>query len=407
MLKIFDWILGKGEQEEAFEVEFSNLSEWLWKYAEDEINQDITEYGLLLKELKEKAKELDKLDVEDEKIEVKLKELVRGNKPAYTNSLRILMSNMETPKSISYKTLNEFCDRVDSSLNEFSKRTVRNYAILKTIIGKELVDIVDILKQLESIELKVKKDYLLSSRLSTVEDIRSKLTFFYDLELSKGKRDHELMQLNKKRELIVHELKTIKNRLDKLKTSDDFYEYERLNIRISDLASQEIKLKSTLSTLFSEISRPLRKLDKVSKLVTKYSDDPYNALKDDHNLEILGLITDLRNMVDSGKIDVKNKKKTIGEIDAALANLNEHQKTILEIPKELKTLQSKLASNQFEKLEKELTSRFQQLENELSDIMTEIGSLEEHKKELNLVQITKDIEKLVGRKVTVRNAPVM
>ena len=168
MLKIFDWILGKGEQEEAFEVEFSNLSEWLWKYAEDEINQDITEYGLLLKELKEKAKELDKLDVEDEKIEVKLKELVRGNKPAYTNSLRILMSNMETPKSISYKTLNEFCDRVDSSLNEFSKRTVRNYAILKTIIGKELVDIVDILKQLESIELKVKKDYLLSSRLSTV-----------------------------------------------------------------------------------------------------------------------------------------------------------------------------------------------------------------------------------------------
>ena len=215
------------------------------------------------------------------------------------------------------------------------------------------------------------------------------------------------MQLNKKRESVVQELKTVKDRLDKLKTSDDFYEYERLNIRISDLASQEIKLKSTLSTLFSEISRPLRKLDKVSKLVTKYSDDPYNALKDDHNLEILGLITDLRNMVDSGKIDVKNKKKTIGEIDAALANLNEHQKTILEIPKELKTLQSKLASNQFEKLEKELTSRFQQLENELSDIMTEIGSLEEHKKELNLVQITKDIEKLVGRKVTVRNAPVM
>ena len=407
MLKIFDWILGKGEQEEAFEVEFSNLSEWLWKYAEDEINQDITEYGLLLKELKEKAKELDKLDVEDEKIEVKLKELVRGNKPAYTNSLRILMSNMETPRSISYKTLNEFCDRVDLFLNEFSKRTIRNYAILKTIIGKELADIVDILKQLESIELKVKKDYLLSSRMKTIEDIRGRLAFFYDLELSKGKRDHELMQLNKKRELIVQELKTIKDRLDKLKINDDFYEYERLNIRISDLASQEIKLKSTLSTLFSEISRPLRKLDKVSKLVTKYSDDPYNALKDDHNLEILGLITDLRNMVDSGKIDVKNKKKTIGEIDAALANLNEHQKTILEIPKELKTLQSKLASNQFEKLEKELTSRFQQLENELSDIMTEIGSLEEHKKELNLVQITKDIEKLVGRKVTVRNAPVM
>lgn len=407
MLKIFDWILGKGEEEEPFEVEFSNLSEWLWKYAENEISRDITEYGLLLKELKEKAKELDKLDVEDEKIEVKLKELVRGNKPAYTNSLRILVSNIETPKSISSKSLKEFCEKTESALNEFSKRTARNYAILKTIIGKELVEIVDILKQLEGIEIKIKKEFLLSSRLSTLEDIRGRLAFFYDKELSKGKRDHELMQLNNKRELIIRELDTVKGRLDKLKTSEDFYEYERLNIRMSDLAKEEIKLKSMISTLFSEISRPLRKLDKDSKLVTKYSEDPYNALREDSQLEILELITNLGKMVDSEKIEVKNKKKTMGEINACFENLKGHHQKILEIPKELKALQSKLAYNQFEKLEKELTARFQQLENELSDIMTEIGSLEEHKKELNLVQITKDIEKLVKRKVTVRNAPVM
>ena len=159
MLKIFEWILGKGESEEPFEIEFYNLSEWLWKYVEGEVSRDITEYSLLLKSLKEKTETLAKLNVEDAEVEKKLKELVRGNKPAYTNSLKILTQNIESPKSLSYQELKNFCEKTELALNEFNKRTIRNYAILKTIIGKELEEIVQILKQLEFIELKLKKEF--------------------------------------------------------------------------------------------------------------------------------------------------------------------------------------------------------------------------------------------------------
>ena len=407
MLKIFEWILGKGESEEPFEIEFYNLSEWLWKYVEGEVSRDITEYSLLLKSLKEKTETLEKLNVEDAEVEKKLKELVRGNKPAYTNSLKILTQNIEPPKSLSYQELKNFCEKTELALNNFSKRTIRNYAILKTIIGKELEEIVQILKQLEFIELKLKNEFLMTSKLRTLEDIRHKLLFFYEMELSKDNRTHGLIELNKKRGHLENELTNINKKIESLRTGEEFNEYGRLNTRLSNLGADELNLKGTLSGMFSELSRPLRKLDKGSKLITMYDENAYSSLMEDNNMEIIALLNELKTKVDSGNIEVKNKKKALSQVDLLINKLKESKEKAKEISKEIKVLQSKLSLNKFENDEKELVDRFQTLQRELSDVITEMQSLAEEKKEMNLIKITKDIEKLVGRRVVVRNAPVM
>ena len=247
----------------------------------------------------------------------------------------------------------------------------------------------------------------MNSKLRTLEDIRHKLLFFYEMELSKDNRTHGLIELNKKRGHLENELTNINKKIESLRTGEEFNEYERLHTRLSNLGADELNLKGTLSGMFSELSRPLRKLDKGSKLITMYDENAYSSLMEDNNMEIIALLNELKTKVDSGNIEVKNKKKALSQVDLLINKLKESKEKAKEISKEIKVLQSKLSLNKFENDEKELVDRFQTLQRELSDVITEMQSLAEEKKEMNLIKITKDIEKLVGRRVVVRNAPVM
>ena len=407
MQSILKWIFGSKEEEHPFEVDFSNLSEWLWKFIEGEISRDIAQYGILLASLKESIAALEKLNVEKENVEKKLKELVRGNKPAYANSLNILIKKIEPPQKLSSKQLEEFCKNVENAIDDFGKRSVRNYAVLKTIIGKELADIINILKQIESLELSLKEKYLKSSRLKAIEDLRRRLAFFYEFEASREKKSAELKKLIHKKEAVSMEINNIKAKIEELRKSDSFIGYEEINLQKSSLGAEELKLKGKASAIFSELSRPLKKMDKSNERISKYCDNPYAALIEDTDLEILGFISELNKKLESGKIVVKNKKKLMKEIVDYSQNIKKISERAHQISKDMKSLHSKLSSNTFQKEEKELTYRFQSLENELSDTISEIDSLKEQGKDFNLMKISGDIEKIVGRKVIIKNAPVM
>lgn len=407
MNRLLSWLLERGEKDEPFELEFSQLSEWLGNYSEKNIGRDIATYGLLLKLLSKKVQELDKVSIENIQAEKKLKDLVKGNKPAYTNALRILIQKIEPPRSYSLKSLENFCKQNEDAFDEFNKKTVRNYAILKTIIGKELAEIVELLKQLEVLSLKLNDDYIKNSKLKTIEDLRNKLAFFYEFEASKEAMGRKLMSLHKRREEITFQLKSINEQLQNLRIGPIFKDYEKLNLQLSELGAEELRIKGTLSAMVSELSRPLRKLDQKSRLITRYTEDAYLALLEDRDLEFSGLLQELQKKIENNKIEVKNKHKSLDQVLLYRTELKRLQERINSINFQRSILTRKLSDNEFEVKEKQLINDFSRLQNEFSELMLEKQQSEEKGKEFNIQAIAQDIERLIGRKVTINNAPIM
>lgn len=406
MKSILDWILGK-EAPKPFEIEFYNLSEWIGKHIEKEVGYEVAEHAVLLKRLEEKSKALDKLSVDEQNVEKKLKDLVKGNKPAYVNGLRILTQKIKTPKTLAYNDIEDFCKRTEEGLNEFNKKTVRNYSILKMIIGKELAEIIELLKQIEALETKLKSKFLISSKLKTSEDLIKRLKELYSYELAAETRKGELNKLQNKEVEIAAALEIVNKKLAELRASHTFREYEQLNIRISELAGEELRLKGTLSAMFSELARPLRKMDKESRLANNYIENAYDSLMKDSKLEIINLLDELKKKIETGKIEVKNKKKLADDIHLDMAELKKYREKANSIAFESGLVFEKLKANRLEAEEKNLTENFQRLENELSETVAQIDTYKDKGRNINMEYLANDIEKLVGRKVTIRNAPIM
>lgn len=232
----------------------------------------------------------------------KLKELVLENLGLYIAHLKKLSEDLDR---LDKKEAKEYLDSMNSIFNNFSKNSATSFERATILIGKELEEVKEIIKEfVRNFNSKIESNKHIFEKLSLIEDLKNSLKELNDLrEIIKNSensaKDLEFCILNYNKE----KQKTEKE-LEDFKKSSEYLEYIK----------EQDKIKQENKALNEDIFRLKQKIDfrlllkyfhsnsKKSKIISHYLDDFQNSLKKDINLEIIFLIKEANQPIDEQKL---------------------------------------------------------------------------------------------------------
>ncbi len=162
-------------------------------------------------------------------------------------------------------------------------------------------------------------------------------------------------------------MSVIQNRINEIKSSDDYKKYQNLKNTLDEFVNEKLKIKNQVNAQFTKISRPLSRyeyassLDKNQKnILSNLVSEPFDVLTIENKDSVIVILENMRKGVLSGSISVKDVEKTSFQIteteeylDRFVHRVSEYHKRYREIqnnlnslmPKELISLESDLVKN--------------------------------------------------------------
>ena len=397
-----------GQKEEV--VNFSEIDKWL-----DSRNTELGDAKDILKDLEgakfeisENLKILEKVDVRQAKVEERVKSIVQGNLPAYTNSLSIFLKSVIIPKEADPVKLDIFCSTFEREFDSLNKKTFRNFQIIRELVGKELEDVAKSVKNLELLVKELKKS---TAKIKEIYKLKEKAEFIKNSLESKGKNEIKKEELQKKKEELLKFCEKTTKEVENLKNSKKAKELDALKSESENISNKIKSLENNLLNMFSPLQKALKKYNNIYpvKKVGGYIENPAESLLRDNSLEILKFLKDVKKMVEEEKLDLKDEKKkkiveSIERLDEVFMKdfISEHAS----LKWELASIQEKIKANDILKeisdLEKEIDiSNFgiENTEREINklkefDISSEVKALENKMKEIFNIKVK--VENVMG-----------
>lgn len=302
------------------EVLLENLNKWFEEktrpFVEDtdkNIRFKFDEFNILLNTFQKNIEDLEKSEIkEPDKIENKVKQVVLGHKENYVRRLNQFINLIKIPKEASFESAAAFCSKLDSEINEFSKDTVKTFYTVQHLFGNEVDKVAKAIKRMDDL-IKDIKNITEDEKTLNIRKTREKIHNFNDTKLKKGNLVLNLNeQKSKLKKLENQKIKTI-NELQRLENSEEYSDYLAMNEKIKGIENDISILKDEVIQTFSPLSASLKKFERITlndqALIEKYSEDPVNALLLDKQLKILGLLENMEKSIESGSIDIRDKKK--------------------------------------------------------------------------------------------------
>ncbi len=388
---------------EKKQIKLDELSSWLIANVELDLKDSFIEIKNIISDIKTDNEQLNKVKLDKHKVEKKIISKVSGNKSAYVKSVNQLITKIKTPKSLTYDNINTFIKTIDKNLNEFNKRSIKNYSITKYLVGEELEKVVDGIKKLNKIVRKIEKE-IDSKDLKLIEEVHAKLKFIHKTKIMQIKQQEKIKEYDKKiQDLMQLQLKQ-KEKIRKLKESPDYY---KLNdwLNEEDYYKEHLgAIKNMLNQKFSILERALRKRHKQTKLrlIQDYIKDSYNALIKDKNLKIADELTKIEFEIKKLGLKPSKAKKTLKTInELSVSELKITRNKIIEMDNQLKKVQNKIANNTVEKKNLKFIE-------ELNKLVKKTTELEERKNTFQEASFVKDIiflesalKKITGIEITI------
>ena len=132
------------------------------------------------------------------------------------------------------------------------------------------------------------------------------MSFEFNQELIDTENELETAQIRKKK---------INNRLESLKQSKDYSNFEALQKQKAELESQISHIKHRFNNTFKGIDKAVKKYKKGSlqeELLDQYMDDPLLALMEDQQFIILEILEKIKKEIDN--LELKQKDKILKNI---------------------------------------------------------------------------------------------
>ncbi|MDP2907330.1 MAG: hypothetical protein Q8O03_05300 [Nanoarchaeota archaeon] len=388
-------------------VNFSEIDKWLDSHNSefDTLKENLKELEMLKLEIFENLKILEKVDVTQSKVEDRVKHVVKGNLPAYTNALSIFLRKMITPKEADVTRLETFCSTFEREFDSLNKRTFRNFQIIKELVGKELEDVARSVKSLELLVKELKKS---SEKVKGIIDLKENAKLIENNLNSKEKNEQKRQELQNHKEELLESCKRISKELENLKCSKTAKDLENLKSDEKKISDNLKVLENNLVTLFSPLQKALKKYNNICfiKKVGSYLENPVETLLNDSGMEILKFLNDVKNMVEDEKIDLKDDKKkktveTLERIDESFIKefISEHSS----LKKELASVQREIKINSLPKeiieLEKEINLCMFKIEN----VDREINKIKDLDINSEIAMLERKLSEVLGFKVKVEN----
>jgi len=383
------------------------VKKWLDENTDElqNVKEKIEEIKSLKSEIVENLKILEEVDISKSKVEDRVKVVVKGNLPAYTNAINLFLRKVSPPEEINYVNLDIFCDSFESEFKDLNKRTFRNFQIIKELVGKELENVAKGIKKLEVLVGEIRK---YSNNIKNIAEMKEKADFIRDSIKNKEKNKIKRKELKKEKEKLVESCERLKKDIEKLKNGEKAKSLESLKQKEQKVSYSLHELDNQLLTLFSPLQKALKKYNNMCfiKKVDSYIENPVETLLKDSDLEILKFLQDIKKMVEEDKIDLKDdkKKKTLESLEKLDGSFF---RKFIEDRNSLKekcvTIQDEIKANtvleEIKDLEKELNINSFKIEG----VNREIERIKDVDIEFEVSELEKRLSKIFGHKIKIEN----
>ena len=321
---------------------FSNIEEIIKKKInetnekEEKVISSIKEkIATFAKELKDKIKIVNEVDVEAKEKNDKIKSAVYEGRKKYVEFLERFIENIETLKETN---LEEIMEDINLAFLRFNENSSKSYERATIRIGKEMGSIKETLKNLSSEIISIfsenKEIVSISKKLSL---IKLKLNEIKDTNEKIEKINEEILGISNKIPEKEIEIKDILENISKIKASSDYLENlekERLvQLEEKEVEKEIYSLKELID--FKALLNFFHIFEDKMTIVKLYKEDFQKELKNDKGSRLLKLLNESK--LNTEKIEdkinkIQNKIREI-EIEKTDIRKDETQILALEIEK--------------------------------------------------------------------------
>lgn len=390
-------------KEEREKVGFFELEKHIAEKAWNSLRDDIERLQKAREAILNNIEALEKKDIDSVKVQDRAKDVVKGNRNAYVIMLRKFADSIEPPSELTSDSILLFCRKFEAEIIDFNNKTARNYFIMKTLIGEELEAIRQNLKEVESVLTSLKKD-VETGRLCAIEDLQRQLKDIYRHIENKGEHEKEMQRIGKETEMLLSKEKEVTEKINAMKNEKSFIELENLKSGLQQKTDEETTIKARIRNSFAELSRPLRKYEKVypSKVLAKFLEDPVAAMEE--NSDIAKILHSAAESMQKGEIDSKNTEKDMQNLEELSSKFDEMKERLLLIEKEKEEIKENIRNNRAEEERDMMIKELNRIAGELSDSEEKLEALKSRDIRKDIEKVKEDLKK-IGMHMELRNVP--
>jgi len=224
------------------------------------------------------------------------------------------VSSLEDMEKLNY-SLNQILKKVGDVLG----RQTRVIHIFAKKYANQLKDNLEVMNYNHSEISQLLKNF--ESTKSGFIEINDTLKQIQILKSTRVDKDKKIIETNDTVKSLEEKISSIDNSIKEIKSSDNYKKYLDLKKEFDEYGSQKLKIKNTIDTQFTKISRPLGRyeyassLDKDQKnILNKLVENPFAVLLPQNKDHIIVILENVRKGITSGSISVKDVDKTLSHI---------------------------------------------------------------------------------------------
>lgn len=383
------------------EIKLEELSDWFNEETQDKMDVLKAEIKLTFSKIEDERENikknldmLEKADLQNEKISVKERQLMEGNRFAYIKKMNLFMDETSIKDG---KRVVEFCASFEESISKLNKSTAKPYYIVREFFSVHALNISNSIKKLDNLvkavrDLVEKREYkIIEETKNKIMSLKNRVKLEKEIEEQITETESKLNSLEKEREMTKKEMGEIKN-------SGEFSEFDKLKENYLELIEQINKIKRVFLHDFFVIEPAMKKYSRMSldeAAVNSYIDNPLMALIKDNEFKIIGILKNLKENILKDELELKDKKR-----EKILAKIDElDQKYLVEflsnyenLIDERKNLEKLIGSKTVKVILDDANSKLNRLNEEIEKVEDIIDQLNKEKDDLTLEKIKIEIK---------------
>lgn len=333
----------------------------------DLVNNNIKE---LVKDLSEKSKVLETIDLHDKKTPERAKTIVLENLKNYHNYLEKLIDKLKDFNATSEK---DIIKSINNIFTEFEKRSKISYEKATFLIGKELGtirgSIAGFFTELKK-TIEANKNFIERTKKITIIDNTNNEITKIDRIINEINRNN--IEINKKIDELKESIDKENISIKKIKESENYKESEKL---YDEIRNQKNSLENVINDLkklidFKELSNMFHIIPRDMQTIKKYKKDFKKCILENKNHEFKELL----NKNEKAKEKLTTIEKVLDKIDEDKKKINKNPyNEIDEINEKIKKLDDKI--NEYnEEIDKD-NKKLEKFSQSKNDIIKEIRKL--------------------------------
>ncbi|NOZ80967.1 MAG: hypothetical protein GXP63_04810 [DPANN group archaeon] len=321
--KLTNGFFEKEQETEEVTVRREDLEKLFDEKAVSLIEQEKARVGRFVGELesikssiREDLSLLEHAQLKNKNIPNKHLQLLEGNRPAYIQKMHDFNEKLSLEDS--FDALEPFVEKTRRGLEHLSKSTTKSYMILQEFFANESFKVARDIKKVDELVESI-EGYLSSSPYASYLKIKGLFGKLRNIDARKRELETALKQRKAGIARLKKERRELEAEIAALKSGDAYQEHLHVVGERAVLDQRKQELKNAISRDFAQLAKAMKKYERIALdpgWLRKYLADPFKALGEDEDLEIVPLFGKMKERLQDRKIDVKNPGKTIDVLTA-------------------------------------------------------------------------------------------